>query len=280
MSQAANQHFHAPTQLAYRLDGRGDGPTLILLSANPGDSRDFDAVAPRLAQRFRLLRLDWPGYGGSPAPRPPESAGAGLFLERFSAFMDALEIGSAHLLGNSVGGNVAVRYALRRPQRVRSLVLVSPGGFTDHNVFTRAVCRLLGQVWVKRLHGTAFTRWYLHQRNEWTAAMIERAGGEQARPDALAVNAAVWRSFLEPEHDLRRSAGALRLPALVISGRHDPVLPPQPDGRNAAQAIPGARQVVLDSGHAPFAERPAEFLAEVEPFWDAAERDGAVSHAA
>jgi pimeloyl-ACP methyl ester carboxylesterase len=280
MSQTGKPQFHAPTQLAYRQEGSAGGPTLVLLSANPGDSRDFDAVAPRLAQHFRLLRLDWPGYGGSPAPQPPQSAGAGLFLERFSAFMDGLEIGAAHLLGNSVGGNVAVRYALRHPGRVRSLVLVSPGGFTDHNVLTRAFCRLQGQVWFKRLLGAGFTRWYLHARNQWTAAMIERAGGEQAGASALAVNAAVWRSFVEPEHDLRRAATALRLPALVLSGRHDPVLPPRPDGRNAAQAIAGARQLVLDCGHAPFAELPDEFLAAVEPFWDAAEGDAGIGHAA
>jgi pimeloyl-ACP methyl ester carboxylesterase len=273
--------FHPATQLAYRSEGPATAPVLVLLSANPGDSRDFDAVAPQLAQRFRLLRLDWPGYGSSPAPQPPQSAGASLFLERFAAFMDAMGIGQAHLLGNSVGANVAVRYALRQPQRVRSLVLVSPGGFTDHNIFTRAFCRLQGQVWFKRLLGAGFTRWYLHARNDWTRAMIERAGGEQASPAGRAVNAAVWRSFIEPEHDLRRSAAALRLPALVLSGRHDPVLPPQPDGRNAARAIPGARQVVLDCGHAPFAELPQEFLAQVEPFWDAAERNGSgVSRAA
>ena len=259
------QQFHAALNLSYRIEGQG--PTLVLLSANPGESRDFDAVAPRLAQRFRLIRLDWPGYGSSPAPQPPAQAGASFFLERFDAFMDALEISSAHLLGNSVGGNVAVRYALRKPQRVQSLVLVSPGGFTDHNALTRFFCALQGRVWFKRLLGASFTRYYLRRRNPWTRAMIARAGAEQARGPALAVNAAVWRSFLEPKHDLRAAAGQLRLPTLVVSGKHDPVLPPKTDGRNATRAIPGARQVVLDSGHAPFAEIPDQFLEVVTEFW-------------
>lgn len=267
------QH-HAALDLAYRIDGQG--PALLLLSANPGDSRDFDAVVPRLAQRFRVIRLDWPGYGGSPAPRPPESAGYALFLERLSAFMDALDIRQAHIVGNSVGGNVAVRYALRQPGRVRSLVLVSSGGFTAQNVITRGFCRLQGQLWFKRLLGAGFTRWYLRARNEWTLPMIERAGGEQAADAALRVNAAVWRSFAEPGHDLRQAAGALRLPVLVMNGKRDPVIPAHTDGRNTARAIPGARQVVLDCGHAPFAEVPERFLAEVESFWDALD----VAHAA
>ena len=263
------QQFHETLQLSYRIEGQG--PTLILLSANPGDSRDFDAVAPQLARRFRVIRLDWPGYGGSPAPQPPSQAGASYFLQRFEAFMDGLGIASAHLLGNSVGANVAVRYALSRPQRVLSLVLVSPGGFTAHNALTRAFCALQGRVWFKRLLGSGFTRWYLRRRNPWTAAMIARAGGEQAAADALQVNAAVWRSFLEPQHDLRLAVGGLRIPTLVVSGKHDPVLPPKTDGRNATRAIPGARQVVFDCGHAPFAELPDQFLDTVTAFWDALE---------
>ncbi len=267
MNQVMTLQFLEPLQLSYRIEGQG--PTLILLPANPGESRDFDAVAPQLAQRFRLIRLDWPGYGSSPAPQPPSQAGASYFLERFDAFMDGLGIAGAHLLGNSVGANVAVRYALRKPQRVQSLVLVSPGGFTTPNAFTRAFCALQGRIWFKRLLGAGFTRWYLRRRNPWTQAMIARAGGEQAGADALQVNAAVWRSFLEPQHDLRIAAGALRTPALVISGKHDPVLPADTDGRNATSAIPGARQVVFDCGHAPFAEMPEQFLEAVSAFWSA-----------
>lgn len=268
-----SQHFLEPLQLSYRVDG--SGPALILLSANPGDSRDFDAVVPQLAQRFQLIRPDWPGHGGSPAPQPPSRAGAGYFLECFSRFMDALGIRRAHLLGNSVGGNVAVRYALQQPQRVASLILVSPGGFTDHNAVSRGFCRLQGQVWFKRLLGDRFTRFYLRARNPWTQAMIGRAGGEQASAAAWQVNAAVWRSFLDPQHDLRQAAAALRVPALVVSGRHDPVIPAHKDGRSAARVIPGARQVVLDSGHAPFAEVPEQFLAAVVPFWNDTGNDAA-----
>lgn len=251
----------------------GQGPVLILLSANPGDSRDFDAVAPQLARRFRLIRLDWPGYGGSAPPQPPSSAGADHFLDCFVRFMEQLDASVVHLLGNSVGANVAVRYALRQPQRVASLVLVSPGGFTPHNAISRAFCRLQGQVWFKRLWGVdGFARFYLHARNDWTRAMIERAATGQSGAAALEVNAAVWRSFIQPQHDLRQAARALKVPTLVVSGRHDPVIPANQDGRIAAGAIPGARQLVLDSGHAPFAEVPEAFLAAVEEFWNGLER--------
>jgi pimeloyl-ACP methyl ester carboxylesterase len=264
-----NQYHYE--QLVYRSEGQG--PALVLLTANPGDSRDYDAVTPQLARRFRVIRPDWPGYGSSPAPQPPSRAGAGYFLDCFSRLMDGLELGQVHLVGNSVGGNVAVRYALRQPQRVASLVLVSTGGFTAHNALTHAICRLQGQIWFKHLLSVeSFARYYLHARNDWTRAMIERAAGQQSGPDAVAVNAAVWRSFVEPGHDLRQSAAALRIPTLVISGGRDPVVRANWDGRTATRCIPGARQVVLDSGHAPFAEVPEAFLATVEEFWNGLER--------
>jgi pimeloyl-ACP methyl ester carboxylesterase len=83
---------------------------------------------------------------------------------------------------------------------------------------------------------------------------------------ARRVNAAVWRSFLEPQHNLLEQARGISAPALVINGRHDPVIPAKTDGRNAARAIPGAKFIVLESGHAPFAEMPEEFLALLQPF--------------
>lgn len=259
---------HMPSSSPLHVREDGAGPVLVLLSANPGDSRDFDGIVPTLAQRFRVLRPDWPGYGGSPAPQPPEQAGAGHFLELFTRWMDQAGIARAHLLGNSVGGNVAVRYALARPSRVASLVLVSCGGFTAHNPVTRAFCRLQGQVWFKRLLGDRFTRAYLHARNPLTAAMIERAGGEQASDTALRVNAAVWRSFLDPAHDLRESARALSLPTLVTGGRRDPVIPAKRDVALAARTIPGAELQIFDTGHAPFAEAPEPFLQRVQAFWN------------
>ncbi|MGH8457823.1 MAG: alpha/beta fold hydrolase, partial [Nevskiales bacterium] len=226
----------------------GHGPPLILLHANPGDSRDYDSIVDELARFFRVLRVDWPGYGGSPAPEPPELAGASLYLKVLTGFIEKLDLTRVHFIGNSVGGNAATRYALNAPHRVASLVLVSSGGFTRHNAVTRAFCRFQGWPGSKPLLGTAFTRLYLSVRNEWTRAMIARAGSDQATPVARRVNAAVWRSFLEPEHNLLERARALQVPTLVVSGRRDPVIPAAKDGRYAAAAIPGARQVVLDCG--------------------------------
>lgn len=247
---------------------QGHGATVVLLlSANPGDSRDFEAVMPALAQRYRVLALDWPGYGLSDVPAQPESWSGLHFYTVLREFLTALQLPPAILIGNSVGGNVAARLAIESPAQVRALVLVAPGGFTPHNAATRSFCRLMGSRFA--LSPRRWAGLYLRKRTPSTFAMLARAAGEQAEPRRLQLNRALWRSFGTPDNDLRAIAGRITAPALLLFGRQDPAIPANKDGRVAAQCLPQARVVNVDCGHAAFAELPDHFLAEVLPFLDA-----------
>jgi pimeloyl-ACP methyl ester carboxylesterase len=97
------------------------------------------------------------------------------------------------------------------------------------------------------------------------AALLARPRAHARNPAGIAIDAAIWRSFTEPEHDLRTEAAAIRVPTLIVWGRHDPVLPLR-DAEAARRALPRARSVVLDTGHVPFAEDPEGFLGAVLPF--------------
>ena len=242
----------------------GQGVPLILLHANPGDSLDFEAVIPALAQHYRVLAVDWPGYGRSAVPDKPGLVGADFFYAVLRGFLKALALPPSLFIGNSVGGNAAARLALASPESVRGLVLVSPGGFTPHNFITRAFCRL--QAGRFAFSPRFFAGRYLQGRTPTVTAMLERAATSQATAACLAINRAVWRSFIEPDHDLRRRASAIKAPTLLLFGEHDPVIPARKDGAVAAKAMRGAKLVVLPSGHVPFAETPGAFLAEVLPF--------------
>ncbi|MGH8494182.1 MAG: alpha/beta fold hydrolase [Moraxellaceae bacterium] len=247
------------------VDEQGAGEPLLLLHANPGDPRDYDAVLPALSAHYRVLRVSWPGYGWSPAPEPPSSATAMLFASLLEQLVLKLDLSGVRLIGNSVGAYAALRLALAQPQRIKKLVLVSPGGFTEHTFFTRDFCRFKGREYVTRaLNGVLAWR-YLRHKTPVTNAMRERARREQRSPAAVAVNAALWRSFITPEHDLRSVAPQVSVPTLVLAGRYDPLIPAA-ESRRAAELIPGAHCVVLPCGHAPFAEIPESFLALVEPF--------------
>ena len=251
--------------LHYRDSGRG--LPVVLLHANPGDSRDFDAIVPALAQRYRVLALDWPGYGLSQVPAAPAAASYLTFYEALRDFLDALALPPAVLVGNSVGGNAAARLAIEAPARVRGLVLAAGGGFTPHNAVTRAFCALQGSRFA--LSPRRFASLYLGRRTREVMAMLERAVAEQSTPERLALNRAVWRSFAQPGHDLRARAGAITAPTLLLYGRGDPALPARKDGREAARSIPHARLIELPCRHAAFAEIPERFLAEVLPFLEA-----------
>ncbi len=249
---------------AVHFSEHGQGAPLILLHANPGDSRDFAAVIPALARHYRVLALDWPGYGQSALPEHSETVGALFFYNVLREFLALLGLPPAFFVGNSLGGNAAARLAIEAPQLVRGLILVAPGGFTPHNFITRAFCKLQGSRF--SLAPYRWARLYLKRHNDTTRAMLERARTSQATPPHIALNRAVWRSFIEPAHDLRHSAGTIRAPTLLLFGKQDPAIPAGRDGKVAAQCIPAAQLAVLPCGHASYAEVPELFLSEVLPF--------------
>jgi len=242
----------------------GQGLPLVLLHANPGDSRDYEAVVPILAQTYRVLALDWPGYGKSTLPQHPESANVLLFYNVLREFLDALALPSALFIGNSIGANAAARLAAQSPERVRGLILVAPSGFTPHNLFTRAFCEFQGSRFSLSPH--RFASLYLKHRTPATIEILQRAATVQATPECIALNRAMWRSFGRPENDIRQLALNIKAPTLLIFGKYDPAIPASRDGEAAKQCISSAKTIVLPCGHEPFAEVPELFLKEVQPF--------------
>jgi len=244
---------------------RGDGPPLVLLHGNAHDRHDYDAVLPALAREFAVFAVDWPGCGESPPPPAPHASTACGLADLLPEIVEGLDAAPAILIGNSVGGFSAARLALTHPALVRALVLVDSGGFTAHNAVSRAFCRVRGTEVVARLVAEAFPRFYLRRRTPTVQAMLARARAHRSDAAGIAIDAALWRSFIDPAHDLRTRASAIRVPTLLVWGRHDPVLPLR-DAEAARRALPHARFVEMDTGHVPFAEDPEGFLAAALPF--------------
>src|SRR3954447_10511601 len=109
----------------------GEGPPLLCLhGGGPGASAwsNFSRNADQLAQHFRLIMMDYPGFGGStaggPIPQPLE-----FFATIALGLLDHLGIERTHFLGNSTGGAVSLRVASQAPERVERLVLMGSGGY-------------------------------------------------------------------------------------------------------------------------------------------------------
>ncbi|MGD1225649.1 MULTISPECIES: alpha/beta fold hydrolase [Streptomyces] len=258
--------------LAVRCHGTPGAPALLLLHANPGDGRDYDAVLPALADRLRTFVVDWPGYGDSTAPQPHLVTPEGL-VEAAERVLDALAdehgVREIAVLGNSVGGYVACRLAEGRHSRtVTALVLVDPAGFTRHTALTRWFCReVMGRPERARRLVVPLARAYLGRLGTPSAratfARVRRLPDDEVR---LAVHCALWRGLVDPGFGMADPA-ALDVPILLLWGRRDPVVPAVLDGRRALGALPvRTSSVVLPTAHEPYNERPDLFLGHVLPF--------------
>src|SRR5262249_17915356 len=108
------------------VDDQGRGPAIVCLHAIGHGAGDFAVLRARLAPRWRVIAPDWPGQGRSDPDRVPPSAAR--YADLLGGLVDAWAVDGAVLLGNSIGGAAAIRYAAAHPERVSALVLENPGG--------------------------------------------------------------------------------------------------------------------------------------------------------
>ena len=244
----------------------GSGKPLICLHAIGHGARDFDRVAERLGERFRVVAPDWPGHGDSPASVTPDAAEYAALLP---TLFDRLGIARALVLGNSIGGAAALRFAHAEPERVAGLVLCDAGGLVPVNFLTRfAIGRTARRFELGATGDPHFAKWYARyyakmlrtSQADWRRGEIV---GEGARLAPLLAEA--WRRFARPEADLRALVPQLAMPVLVAWGRKDPAIP-WLLARGAAISAKRGAVALFDCGHCPFIERPDEFDAALLAF--------------
>lgn len=252
-------------QLAY--DVHGEGRAIVLLPSGAHDHHDYDELRALLPTRFRSISLDWPGHGCSPPGDEP--ATAMRLADVAEELVAQLAPEGAVVLGNSVGGFAAARMAIRRPELVTGLVVVDGGGFAGRGPQVRAFCALMSHRWFLKSIYPGFSAHYMRARSGADARARETSIATTRSDPGLRSVSELWRSFASPEHDLRRDAGQIVAPTLLVWGRKDPVIPPR-IGRKAARTIPGARLVMIEAGHVPHTTDPAAVAAELVPFADAA----------
>ena len=192
------------------------------------------ANLPAFAERFRTLVVDQPGYGKSDKP-PVQGSYFTFAAGALAGLLDELGIDRVHLVGNSLGGGTAVRFALNYPERAGRLVLMGPGGLSL-NVFsadpTEGVKRLAefgAPPGPSREKMAAFLRTLVFDQRLITEDLISERYVVACDPDSLAAMASMGASFFDPasyeEGLLWREAHRLRNPVLLIWGREDRVNP-------------------------------------------------------
>ncbi|MFC9993229.1 4,5:9,10-diseco-3-hydroxy-5,9,17-trioxoandrosta-1(10),2-diene-4-oate hydrolase [Nocardia sp. NPDC127526] len=222
-------------KLHYHEAGVGNGPTIVLLhGGGPGATSwsNFSKNIPVLAKDFHVLAVDQPGFGLSDKPTEHPQ----YFVHSSSALKDLLDTlgitDRVHLLGNSLGGGAATRFALDYPDRAGKLVLMGPGGLST-NLFapdpTEGV-KLLAKFNYEptRENLEAFLRIMVFDQSLITPELIEERFASASKPESLAATRAMGKSFAGPDFAkgmIWRDAFKLRRPVLMIWGREDRVNP-------------------------------------------------------
>jgi 4,5:9,10-diseco-3-hydroxy-5,9,17-trioxoandrosta-1(10),2-diene-4-oate hydrolase len=211
-------------------------PVVLLHGGGPGASgwSNFGRNLPVFAGHFRTFLVDQPGFGQS--GRPPVTGNYFTFAaDALAGLLKTLGIERVHLIGNSLGGGTAVRFALNYPDRAGRLVLMAPGGL-GLNVFapdpTEGVRRLMefaAPPGPSQQKMAAFLRTLVHDQRLITDDLVDERLAAASDPAALAAMASLGASFFDPataeDGLLWREAHRLRQRVLLVWGREDRVNP-------------------------------------------------------
>lgn len=253
----------------------GEGSqVLVLLHGLLFSHRMFDAQVAALESHFRCVRMDFRGQGDS------EVTGSGYDLETLAsdviALIEVLDCGRVHLLGFSMGGMVAQRVALKRPELLRSLVLMNTSAEPERKLkrpqfaLLNLAARYLGLERVApRILPLLFSHHFIkdsewrEERERWVAMVTAN--------DRIGVTRAVRgvvsrRTILDRIH-------RIELPTLIVTSDEDHATPPS-RAQRIHERITGSRLVMIEgSGHMTPAEKPEAVNRVLEDFYASLPRD-------
>lgn len=244
----------------WKLQGSDDKPALVLLNSIGTDMDLWDGPVPDLLQAFRLLRLDTRGHGASSTPSGDYSLA--MLADDVALVMDGAGIDRAAIAGVSLGGMIAMEFALRHPQRVSALVLVCTSATLDHASWVERVERV-------RSGGMAAIVDLAMQRFLSPAfAQSHPTVAESVRRGLLTMSAAGYAGAAAAIRDMSLidRLPTLRLPTLVVTGDRDISTPYTPHGERLFAAIPGAKLARLDAAHLAPIEAPGALAAAIRQF--------------
>ena len=251
----------------------GQGPPVVLLHGLGASVTTWSETIEPLAQRYAVYAMDIPGHGDSDKPDMDYTAEVGVSY--LLNFLEALGLPQAALVGNSMGGFLALKTALEHPDRVSRLALVDSAGLgRELALFLRvASLPLLGELmdWQRSVGTRTIVRQVFAQRGYASPGLVEELSRTRSAPGAHRAELSALRDGVDlggfrRRHILLERLPELRQPLLVVWGAQDRIIPVA-HAYAAAQRLPSARLVVYqECGHWPQMERAEEFNRELAAF--------------
>lgn len=263
---------------SYLEAGPPDAPSVLLLHGLGATNASMLPVLADLAADHRVIAPDSPGFGASDAPRGPYSPA--WFAAWAEAFQRVTHSRGCVVIGNSLGGRIALECALTNPRSVRGLVLLTPSPafrrFRQYVPLVRLLTPELARLPLPLSHRLVIEglRWMFSDADRLPGAWYDAAADEAVRVLAdrahrVAFFSCARQIYLEQAYGKngfwQRLPGLLP-PALFVWGDRDRLVPSS-FARHVGDALPGASQIVIkDCGHVPQFEHPAETMALVRAF--------------
>lgn len=261
------------TRVAYGLGGVHDGEPMVMIQGLGADRRGWIRQQRAFGERYRLLLPDNRGVGQS--DQPPGPYDLGEMAEDVLACMDDAGIGSAHVMGASMGGVIAQIIAALHPERTRSLTLACTA--CRHHTWRRELL----QSWADDVERNGM-RQFAASKSKWLVGprSLRRFWPLLGAFGGLALNVqprsfvAQVRAILDADEELRFELPNVEVPTLVIVGSQD-ILTPLADSEELAGLIPDSRLAVIRGGaHGFMFENAATFNETVLDFLSWADASG------
>jgi pimeloyl-ACP methyl ester carboxylesterase len=270
----------------------GQGREVLLIHGLGATKASFyDTAAVLSREGYRVHALDLPGFGSSSKPATAPYT-ARWFADSVIALMDRLSIDRAHIVGNSMGGRVALEVALREPERVGALALLCPAvafvkrGYHPIVRAARPELAFLPHRFRRTMVSSTF-RGLFHDPDALdpyvSDVVVDEFQRLYASPSArFAFLSAARNIYLDRpfgRHGFYPRLADLERPALFVWGSHDTLIPPG-FKRHVAEWLPRAEQIVLDGcGHVPQVERTDQTNGLIRRFFAQADALGTARRA-
>ena len=252
----------------------GTGPPAVLVHGLSGAASNWDLLAPRLAQRRRVLVPDLPGHGGSsPLPAAPN---LNAYADRVLLVARREGMLPAPVVGHSLGGVIALQMAVRSPRDVTAVVLAGSAGITSATRWAQFWLAVFGVLKPGRLAARfredvarrsalrllVFGHWGASDVHALPRHAVEGLlAGPLLHTDTVSAGRALVRD--DPRTDL----DGVRCPALVLWGARDRQVPIT-DAFEYARRLGAPLRTIADCGHLLVVERPEACLDAIEDFLD------------
>lgn len=242
------------------IEGPEGAPALMLSNSLGTDLHMWDPQIPALARKFRVIRYDSRGHGGSIAEPGPYSIA--MLGQDALAIMDALALPKTHWLGLSLGGMVGQWLLAHAPARLGRVVLANTSSFMpDARPWNTRIVNVQKNG-MASVTGAVIERWFTPEFQSRNPAAVERiADMLRLTPTQGYIAACAAVRDMDQRETIRRANN----PTLVIAGTRDPATPPSLC-KNIVEAIADAQYVEFDTAHLSNIEEPEAFTSAVITF--------------